>query len=103
MLREYPQEETWQSSAPVSPTVGRICCCHRKARDFAERIAESPHDLQDYLAEAAKSLLAEPRFLDVTGIFLGQRSNSDNPRAACVNGGRRSGASLSEPQMLDVP
>lgn len=30
-----------------------------------QEIAESPQDLQEYLAEAAKSLLAESRFLDV--------------------------------------
>lgn len=35
-----------------------------------QEIAESPQDLQDYLAEAAKSLLAESRFLDVLPGFV---------------------------------
>jgi hypothetical protein len=35
-----------------------------------QEIAESPQDLQDYLAEAAKSLLAESRFIDVLPGFV---------------------------------
>jgi len=35
-----------------------------------QEIAESPQDLQEYLAEAAKSLLAESRFLDVLPGFV---------------------------------
>jgi hypothetical protein len=35
-----------------------------------QEIAESPQDLQKYLAEAAKSLLAESRFLDVLPGFV---------------------------------
>ncbi|MGB9078387.1 MAG: hypothetical protein WCC26_16235, partial [Terracidiphilus sp.] len=35
-----------------------------------QEIADSPRDLQAYLAEAAKSLLAEPRFLDVLPGFV---------------------------------
>jgi hypothetical protein len=35
-----------------------------------QEIAESPRDLRDYLAEAAISLLAESRFLDVLPGFL---------------------------------
>ena len=35
-----------------------------------EEIAESPKALKDYLAEAAKSLLAESRFLDVLPGFV---------------------------------
>jgi len=35
-----------------------------------KEIAESPRDLQEYLAEAAKSLLAESRFLDVLPGFV---------------------------------
>lgn len=33
-------------------------------------IKESPQDLRDYPAQAAKSLLAEPRFLDVPPGFI---------------------------------
>ncbi len=35
-----------------------------------QEISESPQDLQDYLADAAKSLLAESRFLDVLPGFV---------------------------------
>ena len=35
-----------------------------------QEIAESPQDLRDYLAEAAKSLLAESRFIDVLPGFV---------------------------------
>jgi hypothetical protein len=35
-----------------------------------QEIAESPQELRRYLAEAAKSLLAEPRFLDVLPGFV---------------------------------
>ena len=35
-----------------------------------EEIAESPGDLQDYLAEAARGLLSESRFLDVLPGFV---------------------------------
>lgn len=35
-----------------------------------DEIAQSPRDLRDYLAEAAKSLLAESRFLDVLPGFV---------------------------------
>jgi hypothetical protein len=35
-----------------------------------QEIAESPQDLKDYLAEAAKSLLAESRFMDVLPGFV---------------------------------
>jgi hypothetical protein len=35
-----------------------------------QEIAESPQDLQDYLAEAAKSLLSESRFMDVLPGFV---------------------------------
>ena len=35
-----------------------------------QEIAQSPRDLQDYLAEAAQSLLAESRFLDVLPGFV---------------------------------
>lgn len=33
-------------------------------------IVESPLDVRDYLAQAAKTLLAEPRFLDVLPGFV---------------------------------
>ena len=33
-------------------------------------IAGSPRDLRDYLAEAARALLSEPRFLDVLPGFV---------------------------------
>jgi hypothetical protein len=37
-----------------------------------QEVADSPHELRRYLAEAARSLLAEPRFLDVLpGFVLG--------------------------------
>jgi hypothetical protein len=35
-----------------------------------QEIAESPQELRHYLAEAAKSLLVEPRFLDVLPGFV---------------------------------
>ena len=35
-----------------------------------QKIAESPQDLQDYLAEAAKSLLADPGLLNVLPGFV---------------------------------
>jgi len=35
-----------------------------------QEIAESPQELRRYLAEAAKMLLAEPRFLDVLPGFV---------------------------------
>ena len=35
-----------------------------------QEIAESPPELRHYLAEAAKGLLAEPRFLDVLPGFV---------------------------------
>jgi hypothetical protein len=35
-----------------------------------QEIAESPQELRSYLAEAAKTLLAEPRFLDVLPGFV---------------------------------
>jgi hypothetical protein len=35
-----------------------------------QEIAESPQELRHYLAEAAKTLLAEPRFLDVLPGFV---------------------------------
>jgi hypothetical protein len=35
-----------------------------------QEVADSPHELRRYLAEAAKSLLAEPRFLDVLPGFV---------------------------------
>jgi hypothetical protein len=37
---------------------------------LVQEIAESQQDLQDYLAEAAKSLLAESRFIDVLPGFV---------------------------------
>ncbi len=55
-----------------------------------QEIAESPQDLQEYLAEAAKSLLAESRFLDVLPGFVldGERVPIIRERlakiAACV-------------------
>ena len=42
-----------------------------EGRDTVLReIAESPQDLRNYLAEAARSLLAESRFLDVLPGFV---------------------------------
>jgi hypothetical protein len=35
-----------------------------------QEVADSPHELRRYLAEAARSLLAEPRFLDVLPGFV---------------------------------
>lgn len=37
---------------------------------MVQEIAESPQAVRDYLAQAAKSLLAEPRFLDVLPGFV---------------------------------
>ena len=37
---------------------------------IVQEIAESPQNLRDYLANAAKALLAEPRFLDVLPGFV---------------------------------
>jgi len=37
---------------------------------IVQEIAESPRDLQHYLADAAKALLAEPRFLDALPGFV---------------------------------
>lgn len=38
--------------------------------NVVQEIAESPQSVQDYLAQAVKSLLAEPRFLDVLPGFV---------------------------------
>ena len=38
--------------------------------NIVNEIAESPQDVRDYLAQAAKTLLAEPRFLDVLPGFV---------------------------------
>jgi hypothetical protein len=38
--------------------------------NVVHEIAESPQDVRDYLAQAAKTLLAEPRFLDVLPGFV---------------------------------
>lgn len=38
--------------------------------NVVQEIAESPRDVRDYLAQAAKTLLAEPRFLDVLPGFV---------------------------------
>jgi hypothetical protein len=35
-----------------------------------QKIAESPRDVREYLAQAARTLLAEPRFLDVLPGFV---------------------------------
>jgi hypothetical protein len=37
---------------------------------IVQEIAESPQELRDYLADAAKALLAEPRFLDALPGFV---------------------------------
>jgi predicted nucleotidyltransferase len=38
--------------------------------NVVQEIAESPQDVRDFLAQAAKALLAEPRFLDVLPGFV---------------------------------
>jgi hypothetical protein len=54
-----------------------------------QEIAQSPHDLRDYLAEAAQSLLVESRFLDVLPGFVldSERVPIIRERLASIAGG----------------
>lgn len=60
----------WQYGLPSQPRPRGLCCSIEGRDTVVAEIIESPRDLREYLAQAAKSLLTESRFLDVLPGFV---------------------------------